>query len=349
VHQARDSVAVAAALASYRRGILPAARAELRRWRGAAAVVPDPELRAAALAAIDRKGSNSEAIAVFALLAPRPARERALGAMTALQLAIDYLDTLGEQPLARPLEAGLALHDALVDAVEPDAARADWYRAYPRRDDGGFLGALVDACRRQLARLPAHPRLGGAIRSAARRCGEGQAHTHAATAQGAAELERWTRSLPAEPGYEWWEVAAGASSSVAVHALIAAAADRRTTAEIAALTDAAYHPSVGALTVLLDDLVDRGVDEAAGEHNYMRCYRDGEQAGDRLALISSLARTRLEPLPHRGRHAAILAGVAGFYLGALPAEEAWGPPVRERLLGSLGLPARLVLAASAKP
>jgi hypothetical protein len=81
----------------------------------------------------------------------------------------------------------------------------------------------------------------------------------------------------------------------------------------------------------------------------MRCYRVGEVAGDRLALIASLARARLEPLPRRSRHAAILAGVAGFYLGALPAEEAWGPPVRERLLGSLGLPARLVLAASAKP
>lgn len=347
MNQARDSVAVAAALAAYRRSVLPAARAELRRWRAAATAVPDPALRAAALAAAERKASNPEAIAVFALLAPRPTRGRALLAMTALQLAIDYLDTLGEQPLARPLEAGLALHEALVDAVSPEAAAADWYRSYPRREDGGFLTGLVDACRRHLALLPAAAAVAERIGPAARRCGEGQTHTHAAASQGGAELERWARSLPAEPGYRWWEVAAGASSSVAVHALIAAAADRRTTADTAALLDAAYHPSIGALTVLLDDLVDRAEDDAAGAPNYMRRYRDGEDAADRLALIASMARARLEPLPRRGLHAAILAGVAGFYLGALPPAEPWGPPVRERLLAALGAPARLVLAATA--
>jgi hypothetical protein len=44
----------------------------------------------------------------------------------------------------------------------------------------------------------------------------------------------------------------------------------------------------------------------------MRCYRDGEEAGDRLALIARLARARLRPLPRRCRHAAILAGGGGF-------------------------------------
>lgn len=345
VSQTRDSLAVGAAFALYRRSILPRARAELSRWRPAAGAVPDPSLRAAALQAIDRKGSNTEAIAVFALLAPRYTRGPALAAMTSLQVAIDYLDTLGEQPLARPLEAGLALHEALVDAVSPERPPADWYRSYPRREDGGFLGFLVDDCRRHFARLPARASVAELIRSAAGRCGEAQTRTHAAS-EGAAELESWARSLPVEPGYRWWEVAAGASSSVATHALIAAAADRGTTADSAALVAAAYHPSIGALTVLLDDLVDRGEDEAAGAPSYMRFYLGGEDAADRLALIAGLARARLAPLHHRSRHAAILAGVAGFYLGSLPPDEEWGPPVRERLLAALGMPARLVLAAS---
>lgn len=55
-------------------------------------------------------------------------------------------------------------------------------------------------------------------------------------------------------------MAAGASSSVAAQALIAAAADAKTTPEEVGLVDAAYFPPIGALTVLLDDLVDRDED-----------------------------------------------------------------------------------------
>ena len=54
--------------------------------------------------------------------------------MTSLQVAIDYLDTLGERPLEDPLASGLALHRALADAVSPTAAAtSDWYAAYPGR------------------------------------------------------------------------------------------------------------------------------------------------------------------------------------------------------------------------
>ena len=47
--------------------------------------------------AIDEKGLNVEAIAVFATLAPRRNRPGAIQAMVALQVAVDYLDSLGEQ------------------------------------------------------------------------------------------------------------------------------------------------------------------------------------------------------------------------------------------------------------
>jgi hypothetical protein len=56
---------------------------------------------------------------------------------------------------------------------------------------------------------------------------------------------------------------------VPAHALLAAAADARTTAAEATRIDAAYFPSIGALTVLLDDLIDREEDLAGGEHNYL--------------------------------------------------------------------------------
>ena len=154
------------------------------------------------------------------------------------------------------------------------------------------------------------------LRRAARRCGEGQSHTHAAARTGVDELERWATRQQAAPGYLWWELAAGASSSVAAHALLAAAADRRTTAEEAELIDAVYFPPIGALTVLLDDLIDREDDLRTGQHNYLSYCAERGAGGepDRPARRPRQAAT----LRLRGgrRHRAILAGVAGFYLSA---------------------------------
>lgn len=205
-----------------------------------------------------------------------------------------------------------------------------------------------------MAALPAAAAVLPLARRAAQRCGEGQSHTHAAACSGPgnAGLESWAERLPTARGYLWWEVAAGACSSVAVHALIAAAADRGTSPEQAELIDAAYFPPVGALTVLLDDLVDRDVDLDAGEHSYLGYSASREQAADRVGLLAERAEAALAPLPRARRHRAILSGVAGFYLseiasleGATAAYAEYAAPIRERLLESLGPNVRLILAA----
>ncbi len=336
--------AVISALVAYRRTVVPEARRELRRWQVQAAAIPDAALREAAFSALCEKGSNAEATAVFAILAPRRRRAGAVRAMTALQVAVDYLDTLGELDVEDPLAAGLALHRARADAVSPPTAETNWYAAYPQSDDGGYLAALVSACQRELAALPASEAVRAAARRAAARCGEGQAHTHAEAVDDQRGLQAWAERQASPPSYAWWEVAAGASSSVAIHALIAAAADPRTSAAEAEAIDGAYFPAIGALTVLLDDLVDREDDLASDQHNYMAHYPSGAAAADRLALIAERARSATAPLRHRRRHAAILAGVAGFYLSDPAAHGAFAAPVRERLLETLGGGARLVAA-----
>jgi tetraprenyl-beta-curcumene synthase len=339
-----DAVSVLAALATYRRRILPQARKELRCWQARAAEIPDPNLREAALSALCEKGRNAEATAVFAILAPRPRRAGALRAMTALQAAIDYLDTLGEQPQDDPLADGLALHQALVDSVSPGTEPSDWYRLHPQREDGGYLATLIAACREELVAMPAGETVRPLLQRAARRCGEGQSHTHAAAA-GTADLEVWAGQQGAPAGYFWWEIAAGASSSVAAHALIAAAADPRTTAAEAALIDALYFPPVGALTVLLDDLIDREEDLATGEHNYLTYYPDSRASAVRIALIAGRAKAATARLRKARRHRAILAGVVGFYLSAPAAGSGYARPIRERLLEALDPTVRPIMAA----
>ena len=307
----RELLRVASALGIYRGAVIPRVNRGLEYWRRAAGAIADPALRGQALAALDEKGLNVEAIAVFAILAQRRNRRTAIRAMVALQVAIDYLDTLGEQGSA---------------------------------GDGGYLDRLFGSYRESVQTLPSHGAVSTTLQRAVSRCGEGQASTHAAEHGDRPALEAWALAQEAPPVYRWWEVAAGASSSVAAHALIAAAADPKTSAAEAELIDAAYFPSIGALTVLLDDLIDRDEDSVVGAHNYLSYYADSEDAAARLDLIAHLARSGLAGLRHRHRHAAILAGVAGFYLSAGEAETPYARPIRDRLLRSAGPAVRPIVA-----
>jgi len=340
----RETGAVLLSLAVYRARVVPLVRREMGRWREVAETVPDPELRGHALTALDEKGLNVEATAVFATLAPRRTRATAIRAMVALQVAIDYLDSLGEQASAEPLRNGLQLHGALAAAVAPGAEPGDWYRFHPQHEDGGYLNRLVSACQESIGALPSQRLTTAAVQRAATRCGAGQSHTHAAELGNPGALEAWATALDAPPVYRWWEVAAGASSSVAAHALIAAAADPKTTNAEAELIDAAYFPSIGALTVLLDDLIDRDADTSSGAHNYVAHYPSGADAANRLDLIARLGRSGIARLRHPHRHAAILAGVAGFYLSAAAAATSYARPIRDRLLRSTGPAVRPIVA-----
>lgn len=257
------------------------------------------------------KAKNAEAVAVFATLAPGSKRATVVRAIVALQVAID-------------------MRDAIEESGEPSSA------------SDPVLDRLDASWRKEVGALPAYAAVAPLLQRAVTRCEEGQRHTHAAAAGDAAALRHWAEGLGAPQDYRWFEVAAGASSSVAAHALIAAAADPGTTAETAALIDAAYHPPVGALTVFLDDLVDFEDDRAAGEHNYMSYYGRPGEAADRLGLVADRAAAAIQPLPRASRHRAILAGVAAFYLGATGADTELGQPARDRLLGSLGPGARLL-------
>jgi Protein of unknown function (DUF2600) len=304
-------VAVGWALTLYRARVVPQVRHELAEWRAIAAAIPGPKSREIALAALNEKALNVEATAVFATLAPRRTRAAATRAMVALQVAVDYLDTLGEQRSP---------------------------------SDADYLERLFGSYREIVHELPSHGAIATALQGAIRRCGEGQALTHGAEHGDHAALESWARAQDAPPIYRWWEVAAGASSSVAAHALIAAAADPRTSVAEAELIDAAYFPSIGTLTVLLDDLIDREDDAASGAHNYLAYYPSNQDAADRLDLVAHAARAAIADLRHPHRHAAILAGVAGFYLSAATAETPYAGPIRARLLRSTGPAVRPIVA-----
>jgi len=300
----KETAATVAALVAYVVTVLPGVRRELRRWRRLAEAIPDPERRSRVLAALEEKESNVEAVAVFATLAPLRQRRAVLRAIVPLQLAIDYRDVLEE----------------VGDSADTDS----------------FLTALDRGWIREVERLAGWAAIAPTLRAAVERSAEGQRRTHAAADADTAALQRWAENLEAPSGYRWWELAAGASSSVAAHALIAAAAKPGASAETAVLVDAAYNPSVGALTVFLDDLVDLDVDSAAGEHNYLAYYASPGEAAERLEWIAEQAGGHIDALSRATRHRAILAGVGAYYLSAAGAQDGYADPVRTRLTSALG-------------
>jgi tetraprenyl-beta-curcumene synthase len=311
---ARETAAALAALVAYLTTVLPRVRRELRRWRKLAEGVPDPRRRRLALASLEEKRSNVEAVAVFATLAPLRHRRAVLRAIVPLQIAIDYRDSLEE-------------------AGEAEKAAG-----------GGYLTALDAGWVREAEALAGCSAVAPLLRTAVDRCAEGQRQTHAGAAGEHSEMQSWAEALEGADEYRWWELAAGASSSVAAHALIAAAADSVVSAEAAAAIDAAYNPSIGALTVFLDDLVDRESDLAADEHSYLAYYGSSDEAAERLAWIANAASAQIGPLPHASRHRAILAGVGAFYLSTAGAQTPYAQPIRRRILAALG-PGTRVLAA----
>jgi tetraprenyl-beta-curcumene synthase len=334
------------ALGAYASAVLPRIGHERGRWAARAAQISDPVLREQALDALREKSANVDATGVFATLSPRRHRPTVVRAGAALQIAVDYLDTLSEDIAPADPKDGLRMQRALLAAVTAVDPPVKLSGVHPGSDDGGYLGELISDCARAIAALPRIAECRTPLRTAVKRCAEGQAYTHAAAGGDSRALQGWAEGLATVDDCAWWEVAAGASSSVAAHALIALAADERATAADAERVDAAYFPSIGALTVLLDDLVDLEEDVAVGEHNYIPYYDDDRAAAERLGSIAEQARAAIAPLPRSGRHEAILAGVAGFYLAQPAARAPRWATARRRLLDSLGAPVRVLTAFS---
>jgi tetraprenyl-beta-curcumene synthase len=320
---------------------------ERRHWQSRAESIPDPSLRRDALFGLRTKWGHSEGAAAFAVLAPPAQRRRAARMAIAFQSMIDYLDTISERPADDPFANTLTLHRALDAAVSPDPpVEVDYYALHPHREDGGFLAAHIAACRSALALLPGW----GAVAETAGRFaalyGEGQGICHARESgwQPPASAQRTRTEAASHPELQWGEMLAAAASSLQVHALIGAAGSPLPERDVESIA-AAYYPWVGALHILLHGLVDQAADAAGGQFNQLNHYRSKPEAAERLALIASRARELVLALPRGDAHAAILAGMAGYYLAP---RQVWEPEDAEvsssalRALGPLTKPALLV-------
>jgi tetraprenyl-beta-curcumene synthase len=305
--------------------VIPRVSSEVGAWRRRALTIPDAPIRQDALSALSTKRFNPEGAALFAVL-PRRYDTSLVRLLVAFQVLLDYLDSVSERRVPRPVADGDQLHRALVEALQPGAPISDYYRYHPWQDDGGYLCALVSTCRECCAMLPSYGCVQPLVVRGARRCGVQGLNHDPDPLRREARLRRWASAEFAGEGeLSWWELTAAASSTLGIHALLAHAADPALAERDVREVDAAYMPWVCAASTMLDSYVDEAVDVAGDGHSYVAHYASPGVATRRVCGLVQRSMCEARGLHGGTRHALIVAGMAAMYLSA---DEARTPAMR---------------------
>jgi tetraprenyl-beta-curcumene synthase len=341
---------------------------EVRRWRSRAAAIPDAALRTDALHSLTSKRASTDGAALFWIL-PGGRHPNLLRLLVEFEVMADFLDTASERSACvmgaharvgsevRPARArasgarsrcaaasGVQLHRALSEALDPGAPVSAYYRHHPWGEDGGYLRALVAACRVRCARLPSYERVRArAIRAATLARVLGLNHEPDPDVRDAA-LGEWARREARGWGeLEWFESTAAASGWLTVLALLALAAGVELEERRVRDTCAAYLPWVSLAGTMLDSYADRAQDAADGEHSYIAHYPCAEVAVRRVEELVREAALRARTLPDGARHGVIVGCMVALYLSK---DSARTPQMRagtRRLACAGGSLARLLL------
>lgn len=333
----RPARALAAVIVRYLTTIQPHAQRELARWRCRALAIPDPCLRAHVLRPFEADESAIGA-ALFAVLAPWRQQRSLVRLLVAYVLLWSYVDVRTERDPA----ADRALYDALRDGLGNGPSACTTLAA----DDAGYLAALLAECQWGCTALPSWETVAPAALRLADDGRTVQAINHGPSEAAATRLRAWARARSDDP---WHEVCAGASSPLALHALMALAAHPGVSLTDARSTAAAYGP-VSALGVLCDHLIDHAEDHALLNHSYVPYL--GSPTARPLALhdLADRAARGVRQLRDGERHTVILAAMAAIFLSRPQASLPQNQGISAAILEALGPPApQLLTALRARP
>jgi tetraprenyl-beta-curcumene synthase len=293
---------------------LAAVAREAGAWRALARTIPDAPIRRDAVCALAGKRGHTDGAALFTIL-PRARNHNLLRLLVAYEIAWDFLDSANEHGAMAGQANGLQLHRALIDALDPDTAVADYYRHHPWREDGGYLGALVDACRQCCRQLPGYAHVRRlAVEEAHRAQVLGINHELDPQRRDVALREWATLALPARHDAHWFELTGAASASLTIHALLALATEPAQADAEAERVRRAYFPWISAATTMLDSYVDQLQDIANGDHSYVAHYASPEQLVSRIRELLERSLREARALPDGERHSLIVACMAAMYL-----------------------------------
>lgn len=326
------------------RQIFPLVDAELVQWRNYAAANACPELAEQALASIRDKKFHCQGGSIYSLY-PGVNAGRFVRLVVALQTISDYLDNLCDRAGVADEAAFRQLHLAMTDALDPDTCLHDYYAYYPLKNDGGYLAALVQACREEVGRLPAYRRVKPAVLDLAKLYSELQTYKHLDIAIREEKLIAWANGrLAAYPELTIWEFAAATGSTLGMFMLCAAAADASLKDTAAEQTLHAYFPWICGLHILLDYFIDRAEDNRHGDLNFTTYYAGEQETITRLTYFSRQAVASARRLPQPGFAETVVHGLLAMYLSDPKAAAPPEKPVTAAILDAGGNYTRFMYA-----
>jgi len=339
---------------------LPAVSREVHAWRARAAAIPDARIREDALESLARKRPHLDGAALFWIL-PRRRNLALLRLLVAYEITLEFLDSMNERAAHMGQANGRQLHLALAEALDPDAPISDYYSHHPWKDDGGYLRALVEACRRGCSSLPSYASVRPlTIREATRAQvlalnHDPDSHSREVAlrewarrefpdAEEMAEKQRKEAKQPQEREREnWFELSGAATASLTIHALLALASEPGCSEREIESVHAAYFPGLSLTTTMLDSYVDRAEDATNGDHSYISHYPSHEVAIRRVYELIRQSVNDARRLENGHRHAVIAACMVAMYLSRDSAREPESSSATRQLIQAGGSLTKLLL------
>jgi tetraprenyl-beta-curcumene synthase len=296
------------------RHVFPEVRHELQRWLQAAEAIPDAELRKQAIDSLTHKEFHCKGGAVYAA-ANLPFRHVLIPLIVAFQTISDYLDNLCDRSTSLDPDDFRLLHQAMLDAVDPQAPLGDYYAFRQEREDGGYLRDLVLTCQSCIAQLVSYPLVYESVKQLVGLYGDLQVYKHIRHDLREGELIAWwDRHRAPYAHLRWNEFAAATGSTLGVFYLFLAASFDDLTAGRVESIRSAYFPHVCGLHILLDYLIDQEEDRAGGDLNFCEYYEDSGTTARQIAGIAERARQDIAGLDQPAFHRMIIEGLLALYL-----------------------------------
>jgi len=296
------------------RQVFPLVDLELAHWQQRITQDADPHLVKQALASTKNKKFHCQGGSIYSLY-PEVKTPQFVRLVVALQTISDYLDNLCDRTGVSDEAAFRQLHLAMTDALDTTQDLHDYYAHYPLKNDGGYLTALVIACRQEIERLPAYDVVKPQILQLAGLYSDLQTYKHLACQVREQKIDTWWKQhLARYPELFPWEFAAASGSTLGLFMLCALASNKELTADAAQKTLSSYFPWICGLHILLDYFIDRSEDLTHGELNFVTYYKDDQEILSRLTHFCHQALYSAREMPNPLFAETVVQGLLALYL-----------------------------------
>jgi tetraprenyl-beta-curcumene synthase len=289
-----------------------------------------------ALKSIKKKKFHAQGGSVYALY-PKASMNETVKFIVSFQTISDYLDNLCDSAGIYDEKAFRQLHYAMQDAVTLEDKTPDYYRFYPFKEDNGYLNALVDQCRKQIAKLPSYDLIKESIKKQVKLYSDLQSLKHLAASAREKKLQSWSKGyLSGYKGISTWEFSAATGSTLNIFLHFASAWDLNLTEEDVKNNEIAYFPWINGLHILLDYYIDYAEDIETNELNFTSYYTNQKECEKRLMYFAESSFDACTNLKYPKFHATIVKGLLAMYLSDPKADKGFNRFTSKSILKNSG-------------